>query len=180
MKRNLAVTAEIDAPADDAMEALAAEPWAVVTGQPRPSGDVAAIGRISLDLGAGTNLSHRVTLELDEPRRSPAGGVSCHLRWQPVSHSSVVPTFDGDLELGGTGSATGSPASLTLHGWYRPPLGVVGAVGDGMVGQRLARRMVAGYAEVVARRIESAAARLRAARVVQPEPPGPPPELFVG
>lgn len=105
--------------------------------------------KMTLDLGGGVTAVQGAIVELGLPSES-GGAVVVDLVWRPVSHSQLLPVFHGLLELAPTGSHT----RLHLHGTYRPPLGPVGAFGDGLLGHRLARQSIATFLRTVAQRTD--------------------------
>lgn len=63
------------------------------------------------------------------------------------------PVLDCDLELTGLGERS---CQLALVGTYRPPLSVVGAAADRLVGHRIAEAVVRTFVLAVADRLELA------------------------
>jgi hypothetical protein len=74
------------------------------------------------------------------------------LWWQDAEHPQLFPTFDGGLELRGTGDAT----ELRLVGSYRAPLGLVGRFADGLLGHRVVMASLETFLDGVARRLVAA------------------------
>jgi hypothetical protein len=117
---------------------------------------------------------------------SDEGGVGRFgLSWQASEHEGAFPAFGGDLEVHPDGTGT----ILRLTGHYRPPLGAVGAFGDGLVGHRLARRALQDFLESVARHLQAALAAELVAAVpaagreshsARPEEQGAGSELYLG
>lgn len=124
---------------------------------------------MTVQLGAGSSAVQTVVLELGPPTRSPDAMVFA-LTWRPAGHTHLLPAFRGALEVAPEGLHT----RLSLHGTYRPPLGPVGAFGDGLIGHRVARRTISAFLRTVAQRIDEEVDR-RMAGGVRPatHPPDP-------
>src|SRR5579871_172023 len=85
----------------------------------------------SLKLPGATRARHDVRVE-QQLVQSPGGPGTLNLSWDPGD--ATVPRFAGTLDSaeGDDGNTT-----LTLEGRYEPPLGVVGAAFDAVVGRRI-------------------------------------------
>jgi hypothetical protein len=70
--------------------------------------------------------------------------------WSAADREDWFPVLDGDLELC---AVSESSCQLTLTGSYRPPLSVVGTVGDTLVGHRIAESVVRMFVLAAAARI---------------------------
>ena len=93
------------------------------------------------------------------------------VRWHATGREHLFPSFDGEL----TAAPDREGTRLRLTGRYTIPLGVIGKVGEGAVGHRLARRSLANYLDEVARRLDRAVQRRLAS--VSWHPPRPPDTL---
>ena len=180
MERTIEGTARLEASAERAVEVLSTEPAGVLTGRPSPNKE-SFVAEIAVEVGGGTSLAHEVDVVFGQLRDE--GGVGRFgLSWRAREHGGLFPLFGGDLEVhpDGTGSV------LRLAGRYTLPLGVVGAVGDGLVGHRFARRALQGFVEAAAGRIEAALAHelVVSVPVSGPRPDLPPvethSEMFLG
>ena len=80
-------------------------------------------------------------------------GVGLPLWWEAARLPALFPALDAGLE------ATPSPGGteLRLAGHYRPPLGGIGAYGDGLMGHRLARACLEDFLGRVSARVTSRA-----------------------
>lgn len=77
------------------------------------------------------------------------------VRWEPAGRHGVLPVLEGTLEV--VGLAEHPPTTrVSFTGRYRPPLGRLGAVADGLAGHALARRTVRRMVEDVADRLLAA------------------------
>ena len=79
--------------------------------------------------------------------------------WRASSADQLFPVLTADLELS---ACEGSGCQLSLMGSYRPPLSVVGDVGDRLLGHRIAEACVRRFVLDVAARIEDAGVQERA------------------
>jgi hypothetical protein len=90
------------------------------------------------------------------------------LRWEAAGAGrALFPVLDADITLSPYGE---SSALLALTGAYRPPLGKVGAVLDGVMLHRIAEATIRGFVEDLGKAITAAKA---AARIPDEEEPAP-------
>ena len=104
---------------------------------------------LAVDLGAGTSVKQEIVVQLGVAVAT-AHAVRLPVRWEPTGHQPLFPTFEGDFVV----SVDRSGPRLALRGRYTIPLGWVGRLGDGVVGKRLARRVLTAHLEGVARRLD--------------------------
>lgn len=109
---------------------------------------------LSLPLGAGASVHQQVTLRESRPRLVE-GGLVLPLTWQATGHERLLPVFEGELKISEARLGT----DLRLIGTYTLPLGVVGKLGDGLVGRRLARRSLGTLVQRIGSRLEQEAER---------------------
>jgi hypothetical protein len=115
-----------------------------------PAGDVGRFHTdVVVDLGQGSSVHQVVALEVRPARRS-AAGIEYSMDWKPVGRQRMLPDFHGVLSVTDEADTT----VLTVRGSYRAPLGPVGAVGDAVVGKRVARRSLAAFVDDLARRMD--------------------------
>lgn len=92
-----------------------------------------------------------------QTRVGPATGTDDTLlrsvAWRSAVANRLVPMLEADLELA---SLIGSGCQLSLMGSYRPPLSVVGAAGDRLLGHRVAEACVRRFVLELAERLEIA------------------------
>lgn len=150
MERFVEATARVETSPERLTEILAGDPAGILTGSSSPSQD-SFPAEIAVKLGGGTSLAQDVTVTFG-PLPTTEGVTRFALSWRAVDHDSRFPVFGGDLEI----HPEGTGAVLRLAGYYRPPLGPVGAFGDGLVGHRLARRALQRFLEAAATRVEAA------------------------
>jgi hypothetical protein len=136
---------------------------------------------LSVDLGAGASLHQDVRVQLGVAQ-STVTGVIVPVAWHASGRERLFPTFKG--ELAAFEAHTGT--LLRLDGTYSVPFGVIGRIGNGVVGWRLARRSLVALLERLAGRLEAEAERRRQAAVRRPprNPVAPPDwersEMFIG
>lgn len=75
------------------------------------------------------------------------------IAWRSAVADRLVPMLEADIELA---SLDGSGCQLSLMGSYRPPLSVVGAAGDRLLGHRVAEACVRRFVLDLAERLETA------------------------
>jgi hypothetical protein len=73
------------------------------------------------------------------PVTTMAGAVLRPVTWRSTGVDRWVPTLSGDLELVKLSDTT---CQLSLLGSYRPPLSVIGEIGDRVIGHRVAEAAV--------------------------------------
>jgi hypothetical protein len=105
---------------------------------------------VSLALSAGASMHQEVTIQLGIAHSTEPAYVQ-PLTWHANGHERFLPAFDGALEISEAREGTG----LRLVGSYTVPLGVAGRFGDGVIGQRLARRSLEMLVEWFGRRLEN-------------------------
>lgn len=119
---------------------------------------------MTAQLGGGSAVVQTVLAGLRLREQAPEGAVF-DLTWRPTGHTHVLPVFRGALEVMPDRLHT----ELALRGTYHPPLGPVGAFGDGVVGHRVARRTVETFLASVGGRIDAEVDR-RMAEGFRPAP----------
>ncbi|HEX6310156.1 MAG TPA: hypothetical protein VF152_00850 [Acidimicrobiia bacterium] len=97
----------------------------------------------------GTELARRVRSEVG-PLVCEADRARLQLRWHAEEHPEWFPELDAELEFT---PAADDATDLHLVGGYEPPLGPVGAIGDRLVGHRLAEQSLREFLTGVARRL---------------------------
>jgi hypothetical protein len=123
--------------------------------------------RLHVEGHAGASVHHEVSLRLSPLRAEPGDhAFAWQLTWEPVGNSRVLPSFAGTLDATSLDETT----RLRLKGSYRPPLGAIGAIGDGLIGHRLARRAVESFLTELAARIGREAAAEVVAVGLRPAP----------
>lgn len=114
-----------------------------------------AVAEVGVELGGGTSARQEVVVEIDPTADEHGPDVRWPIRWHPVGHTRVLPSFDGVLRAVDEGDTT----TLHLRGTYHPPLGVLGAAGDAVLGRRVAGATAAALLSDVADRITMEAER---------------------
>lgn len=87
-------------------------------------------------------------------------GLIAHLRWSSERHRKLFPLMEADLlARPGTQACT----ELIVHGTYHPPYGLLGLIGDLVVGRLVARLTAQAFVEELARAMEAAVTQGRCA-----------------
>lgn len=154
MRRHLYFYTYVECPYREARAVLAGDPgaWLPAPARIQGAGHVVTLeaGRRLLD-GA----SHRDAL-VRVYANSPASDDRSMLRglsWRSIEHDELFPVFEGDLELS---SLSDGLCQLSCTGSYRPPLSVVGAVGDRLFGHHVAEAVVRNFVLSTADRLTRA------------------------
>jgi hypothetical protein len=137
----------------------------VLGGRPGPSGRRSALVELPMPLSGGAAIRQEVEVRVGAPE---SGEIATRwpVRWEPVGHRALAPTFAGHLQV----VAGRWETELRLTGSYDPPLGLLGAVGDHLLRERAigtVQELVGG----LARRID-AAADVHVRRTGHARPPG--------
>lgn len=166
MERLLEVQTRIDAAVERVQELIQGDPGAVLAppGAARPTARSFLVS-LSAELTPGAGALHEVVLELG-PLTIGDDQVRWPLRWRPAAHRRLLPPFEGVLRATRSGDGT----TLALEGGYRPPLGVIGAFGDGVVGHRLARSTAEALLDDIAGRVQRRIGAEAATGAVRPAP----------
>ena len=99
----------------------------------------------------GSELTRKVHSEVG-PLVSLDRAARLRLQWHAEQHPEWFPAVDAELEF--APAHTGSDATdIHLTGSYEPPLGRLGALGDRVVGRRLAEQSLREFLAGVARRL---------------------------
>lgn len=166
MERRLEASETVRALFENATQVLLDDPGKVLA--PKAGNEARRARQWPVDmtaqLGGGSVVVQTVLAELGLPDQSP-GAVVFDLTWRPTGHTHLLPVFRGALEVTPEGLRT----RLALRGTYHPPLGPVGAFGDGVVGHRVARQTIGTFLGTVGRRIDEEVDR-RMADGVRPTP----------
>lgn len=167
MKRAIAVAAFVRATPDEIAALIANDPGAVFGERDATPDADPGSGRYSCDLhvdGRNGSIRHKVVAKV----RMAKDGDGWNLGIAPVGGGHLLPTFEGTLRAVHGAQAT----ELSLTGTYDPPLGHVGAFGDGLIGHRVARQSLQAFVDEVARRVDAAVAeRLPEGGFAAPYPP---------
>lgn len=150
LERFVEAITHVEVEPEQLIELLSTDPAGILAGGSVPSREFFP-AEVTVELGAGTSLAQAVDVTFG--RLSPAAGVGRFgLSWRAVKHAARFPVFGGDLEV----HPEGTGAVLRLAGYYLPPLGLVGAFGDSVLGHRVARRALQAFLEAAAARAEAA------------------------
>lgn len=156
MERHLEATTRLHSPLAQVRSLLREHPSVAVT-------DTATLAErqenryrtdVEVEVGAGASVHQEVEIELG-PLRSDARSIHIPLRWSATGRTSLFPIFDGLIEV----LADGGTCTLRIEGSYRAPLGVLGGIGDRIVGKRAAEATAEAFVRHVAERLDRKADR---------------------
>jgi hypothetical protein len=157
MTRTIDVVRNVRASAAEVDAMLREHPTAVVNEDARTTLHVE---------GRNGSVSHDVVVHFE-----PCESGDWLVRLEPSGTARLLPTFEGTLAV----TEDAGAATLRLVGAYEPPLGRIGAFGDGVIGHRIARQSLETFLDHVARRIDREVdARVPAGGRPAPAPPDPP------
>jgi hypothetical protein len=107
---------------------------------------------------AGSDVSKQVEISHGKLTEFVPGTYRMHISWHATDHEDLYPVMVGELEF--TGRST-HPAlcEVAFLGHYKPPFGVLGAIGDRATGHRVAEQAVVGFVHDVCTRLDKALAR---------------------
>jgi hypothetical protein len=108
-------------------------------------------------------LTRSVTVSITPAHRVGEMAPSYHVTWAPAQRGPF-PLFDGSLCVEGTDNY--DAFYLVLEGSYQPPLGIVGAAFDVILGARIASLCTRNLLALIAEEIEAAYAVDEAAKPV--------------
>jgi hypothetical protein len=106
----------------------------------------ASVGPVELGADVDVQVS-----SVEEERDAPLGPrTRLRLTWQATKHPELFPTMEATLDVYGLAP---TETQVDFQGRYRPPLGVVGAAIDAVVGHRVAQAAVHRFVEEIAERL---------------------------
>ncbi|MDX1622145.1 MAG: hypothetical protein R3320_14205 [Nitriliruptorales bacterium] len=156
MQRNLYTYTYVRRPFDDVARLLAEDPSRIL--QPateRAAGEARTLrSELSVELGR-FEVGRDITIEVGEFEPLSMLAVALPLRWEAETAEALFPSMEATLELQAL-SLRSPLTQLTLIGSYEPPLGLLGAAGDALLGKRVAEAAVHRFVCDVADRIELA------------------------
>lgn len=167
MRRRIESQHDVRASVDEVARLLAEDPAAVLgRRQPSTAGAPVYVADPEADLGSPSLVHQEVAVRLEEREVPAGGGRSWHLSCHPAGRNHSMPSLGAILHAVAAGRGT----QLRVAGSYRPPLGPAAAVGDGVLGHRVAHRSVLTFLAGLAGRIDGAADAHRASVDDAPDP----------
>jgi hypothetical protein len=151
MERPIEATTQVRATFEHARDLLLHDPAAVLGASISPSKRTFVV-ELSTTAGRGGTLRERVMLEVLGVHLE-ATVARWDLTWQAIGHARLFPVFRGTLTVW-----SGAWTTIRLAGTYKPPLGIAGTFGDGVVGHRIARRSLDTFVARIGRRIDATVA----------------------
>lgn len=156
LRRPLYAATEVPGPFDDAAARLCGEP---ATWLPPPATPVDGGGfHVTLRAGRFAPGGVGAVVEVDPAPLVRAGLVIRTLRWAAATADSAFPRLWADLELQ---ELTETAQALALVGSYAPPLSVVGAAADSLVGRHVAEAVGRAFVADVSAALVRAAPTMR-------------------
>ena len=110
------------------------------------------ISTLHVEIG-GLQVGKEVTIDLGEPRVED-NVTLFPVRWKAATQAWLFPSMKGNIEVTALDDVT-PLCQLALRGEYTPPASVVGALGDALVGHRLAEAAVRHLVMDIAARVAS-------------------------
>lgn len=159
MERAIYAYTYIQQPFDEAARILIEDPATLL----QSATDRAATEARELHADLRAELGHfeigrDVTVELGEFRPTSMQTVTVPITWRATESTSLFPSLAGVVELQAL-SLRRPLAQLTLSASYRPPLGLLGAAGDALLGRHIADAVAHRFVHDVAHRIEAVLGR---------------------
>lgn len=158
MRRHVYFYTHVDRPYLEAVGVLSGDPGVWL---PEPAVGVPEGFGVVLDAGAtplGGFARRDAVARIGSPSPAPDGrSMMRGIGWRAVELDELFPVFEGDLELA---ALSVEVCQLSCMGSYRPPLSVVGAVGDRVGGHRVAEAVVRNFVLACAERLVRAAVGL--------------------
>jgi len=105
------------------------------------------------DLGT-LEVGREVRIEVGALEPLGARAVRIPVRWTAARRAALFPAMEGQLEAAAL-SSDPPLTQITFVGRYRPPFGIVGALGDAMAGHQVAEATVHRFLDGIASRISA-------------------------
>lgn len=140
---------------DDVCRLFAQEAVRVL--QPATEAAVREAGSVVADLHVelgGLEIGKRVVIDLGELVRDGDDMARLGLRWRATRQAALFPSLQADLVVSRLTRGPEPLTQISLVGHYTPPLGMLGRVGDAIVGRRIAQASLRHFVGEVARRVE--------------------------
>ena len=153
MNRWVAARTPLVASFEHAMDVLVDDARHILPGA-RPDGGGALLEVTVPGPGGGDAVGQEVEVSLGASCAAD-GEAWVPIRWVPVTHTRLLPSFDGVVEV----VAVDGGAELAISGTYGIPLGAVGRFGDGLLGRRVAQQSLRVLAARMAGEIDRHVAR---------------------
>jgi hypothetical protein len=130
----------VDRPFRDVRRLLAGQPQCVLAGS------------LTAQFG-GLDLNRDVRMVIGEI------GIGVHsvrlpIQWEDARHPGLFPLLEATLEFVPVAAGRRPTTQIGLFGRYRPPLGHIGAVADGLAGSRIVTESVQTFLDDLAERLE--------------------------
>lgn len=155
MERSIYAYTYVEQPFDEVAEVLREAPATLF--QPatdRAAADARALQtELHVDVG-GFAVGRDITVEVGEVRSTDRHTVTLPISWRASDAAALFPSLDGVVDVQAL-SLSRPLTQVTLAATYRPPLGVLGAAGDALLGRQLAEAAAHSFVHDVAERIDA-------------------------
>ena len=134
MERTISLSRTCHRPYQSIADLLRSDPTVVLRDPAQTAADAAAKHVVQLDtVWAWFDHSENVSARLGELTESQ-GTSQIPLDWEADKHKRLLPNVEGHLLVSPLAS---HESEIRYSGHYRPPLGVLGGIQDGVVGHRV-------------------------------------------
>jgi hypothetical protein len=102
----------------------------------------------------GLDIGKDVAIEVGKPN-DRGYAVFIPIRWRAASQAALFPTLEAELEIAPLSDDPAHPMTqISILGRYRPPVGPFGAIGDAVIGHRIAEATVRNFVRDLATRLQ--------------------------
>ncbi len=161
MERNVYARQLIGESLEDVVEAFRRDTAVIIgplIGTAEQGDDPVTVLRATID---GAEIHREVRVHTQPMEQVDAHAYRLPLVWHESHGERLYPVMHGAFEM--AGMSTHPPLTeITFLGHYRPPLGLLGAVGDTLIGGRIADQVAEFLLEDVVERLHAQLATLRA------------------
>lgn len=155
MQRHLYYYEYVNGPYEDVVKLMRDHPERIF--QPATDAAVTHAGQVvaSLSVHAGRlEVGKEVIIDVGD-FESDQHAARLRLRWRAIEHEALFPSMEAELEVTPLSEGAHPLTQLALVGHYRPPLGLLGAVADAVIGHRVAEASVHRFVSETATRVEA-------------------------
>lgn len=145
----------VDRPFEDVLFLFQEHPSRIF--QPATDSAVEEMGKVAVHLAVSSGhveIGKDVVVELGEIHRD-GWGARIPIRWKAASHAALFPSMEAEIELTPLSTPPHPVTQVSFIGNYRPPLRIIGLVGDAVVGHRLAEASVHRFLSELVQRVEA-------------------------
>lgn len=156
MERPIYAYTYIQQPFDEAARILIEDPATLLqSATDRAASEARELhAELRVDLGP-FEIGRDVAIDIGEFRPTSMQTVTVPITWKASEAAALFPSLSGVVELQAL-SLRRPLTQVTLSATYRPPLGLIGAAGDAIVGRHIADAVAHRFVHDIAERIELA------------------------